>query len=348
MSAGEVIISVVMPNYNKGAQAMAAVRSVTAQSFPEMELIFVDDASTDGSADPVREMAKADDRVHFTRLSENSGGGAARNAGVRQASGKFLLFMDSDDLMAPEVLGTLAEQALAAENCDFITFPMGFFHRRLGDSDRRIGMPDGRPPLPRFLRRDHPWLISSALWLKSFFEKIGGFDESLTSQQDYDLHVRALIAGARFRQFDTPAAVHYRQDTESIPRAVSQSLDSLQMRADLVKRHLEAMTRAGMRNTETDRAAAGQLLDLAQMMRWHKKTLRHTSTAEGLRMWMTVHEFGLVSPEEYGVGMGYIRFKHNMLWNRMPRMQRNTELRFRRKLGDLIPAPSPAKPEFSA
>lgn len=109
------------------------------------------------------------------------------------------------------------------------------------------------------------------------------------------------------------------------------------MRAALVKRHLEAMTRAGVRNTVTDRAAAGQLLDLAQMMRWHKNTLRHTSAAEGLRIWMAAHEFKLISPEEYGVGMGYIRFKHNMLWNRMPRMQRNTELRFRKRLGDLLP-----------
>lgn len=327
----------VMPNFNKGAQAAEAVRSVAAQPFPEKELIFVDDGSADGSAEAVRELAADREGIRCIFLPENSGGGVARNAGVRQASGEFLLFMDSDDLMAPDVLGTLAEKALAAEDCDFITFPMGFFHRSPGDSDRLIGLPDPHAPLPRFLRRDHPWLISSPLWRKSFFEKIGGFDESLTSQQDYDLHVRALIAGARFRQFESPAAVHYRQDTESIPRAVSQSLDSLRMRAALVKRHLEAMTRAGVRNTVTDRAAAGQLLDLAQMMRWHKNTLRHTSAAEGLRIWMAAHEFKLISPEEYGVGMGYIRFKHNMLWNRMPRMQRNTELRFRKRLGDLLP-----------
>lgn len=343
MSAGEVIISVVMPNYNKGEQAREAVQSFAAQPFPGKELIFTDDGSEDGSGEAVRAMAETLPCVKYIALPENSGGGAARNAGVRQASGEFLLFMDSDDLMAPDVLGTTVEKALAAEDCDFITFPMGLFHRTPGDSDRLIGLPDARPPLPRFLRRDHPWLISSPLWRKSFFEKIGGFDESLTSQQDYDLHVRALIAGARFRQFETPVSVYYRQDTESIPRAVSQSLDSLQMRAALIKRHLEAMTRAGVRNTETDRAVAAQLLDLAQMLRWHKNTLRHTSAPEGLRIWMAAHEYKLISPEEYGVGMGYIRFKHNMLWNRMPRMQRNAELRFRKKLGDLLPELSPRK-----
>lgn len=348
MSGGKPHISIVMPNYNKGAFPEAAVKSVLAQPGVRLELIFVDDASTDGSADAVRALPENGAALKVISLPENSGGAAARNVGIGRASGSLLLFMDSDDLMAP---GALAEALTLFEPCtdlDFAVFPMGFFNRRPGDDDRRVGLRSERPALLRFFERDHPWLISSPLWRREFIEQIGGFDESLTSQQDFDLHVRALIDGGRFRYFETPTLVHYRMEVDSIPRSTSQSLPALRMRARMVRGHIECMAEKDIAAPELKRAAARYLLDVAQMLRWHKAELGDASTREALEVWLAAHEHSLVSPREYADGMGYIRFKHNMVWNRFPQIQRRLEQRYRRKLGYLIAAPLSVKMQNTA
>lgn len=336
MSGDKPLISIVMPNFNKGVFAEAAVKSVLAQPDVPLELVFVDDASTDGSADLVTALPENGTTLKVISLSENTGGAAARNIGIAEASGSVLLFMDSDDLMAPGVLAEVVNFFAPQTDLDFAVFPMGFFNRSLGDDDRRAGLVSERPALPRFFERDHPWLICSPLWRRDFIEKIGGFDESLTSQQDFDLHVRALIEGGRYRHFEAPTLVHYRMEVDSIPRSTSQSLPALRMRASMVHGHIERMAEQGVDRLDVKRAAARYLLDVAQMLRWHKSELDAASTGEALKVWLAAHEFNLVSPREYSDGMGYIRFKHNMIWNRFPRMQQRLEQRYRRKLGYLI------------
>jgi len=325
-----------MPNYNKGPFAEEAVGSVLSQKGVDAELIFVDDASTDGSADAVKTLSKTCVGLKVIFLSKNSGGAAARNVGMANARGEFLFFMDSDDLMEPDALASAVSQFEAQPDLDFAVFPMGFFNRNPGDDDRRTGLSSGRSALVRFFERDHPWLISSPLWKRVFIEEINGFDERLTSQQDFDLHVRALIKGGRYRYFESPILVHYRMEVDSIPRSTSQSLLALRMRAEMVRRHLDLMVERGIESKAVKRAAARYLLDVAQMIRWHKTELGAASTGEGLKVWLAAHEYGLVSPREYADGMGYIRFKNNMVWNRFPRMQRRIERRFCKKLGYLV------------
>ncbi|MFN2423779.1 MAG: glycosyltransferase family 2 protein [Cryomorphaceae bacterium] len=339
MSGGKTRISIVMPNYNKGEFAEIAAKSVLAQPDVRLELIFVDDASTDGSADAVQALPENGTTLKVISLPENSGGAAARNIGIAEASGSLLLFMDSDDIMAPRALAEAVDLFEPLSEFDFAVFPMGYFNRCIGDDHRRCGLPSEHPALPRFFERDHPWLICSPLWRREFIEKIGGFDENLTSQQDFDLHVRALIEGGRYRHFESPTLVHYRMEVDSIPRSTSQTLPALRMRARMVRNHIERMADKEIEDCKVKRAAARYLLDVAQMLRWHKPKLGIASTREALEMWVFAHEYSLVSPREYTDGMGYIRFKHNMVWNRFPQMQQRLEQRYRRKLGYLIAVP---------
>jgi glycosyltransferase involved in cell wall biosynthesis len=95
-----------MPVYNREATVLAAIDSVLAQSFTYFALVVVDDGSTDGSAAVVA--AIGDARIRLVRLPANQGANAARNEGLRQARGKIVSFLDSDDLYLPHKLATVA------------------------------------------------------------------------------------------------------------------------------------------------------------------------------------------------------------------------------------------------
>src|SRR5438093_5222124 len=99
-------ISVVMPVYNRAASVRAAIDSVLTQTFTHFELLVVDDGSTDGSGDVIA--AIGDPRIMLVRLDNNRGANAARNEGLRQARGRIVSFLDSDDLYLPHKLATVA------------------------------------------------------------------------------------------------------------------------------------------------------------------------------------------------------------------------------------------------
>ncbi len=107
-------VSVITPMYNSQRHIKSCVMSVLNQTFPDFELILVDDCSTDDTMKIVSELAAKDNRIRIIRLERNSGGASEpRNTGMRVSRGKYIAFLDSDDMYtktALEELVTLAEQ----------------------------------------------------------------------------------------------------------------------------------------------------------------------------------------------------------------------------------------------
>ena len=105
------LVSVIMPNYNSEKHIEATIKSVLAQTYQNWELLFVDDCSSDSSL----EIAKAfqDERIHIFSMKENGGAALARNKAIEEAKGRWIAFLDSDDLWAPE---KLAKQITYMEN----------------------------------------------------------------------------------------------------------------------------------------------------------------------------------------------------------------------------------------
>lgn len=103
-------ISVIVPVYNVENDLGTAIESVLQQTLQDIELICVDDGSTDGSLAVLQAAAERDPRVHIVRHETNQGILAARQSGVRQAEGKYILFLDADDLLYPEACATVWEQ----------------------------------------------------------------------------------------------------------------------------------------------------------------------------------------------------------------------------------------------
>lgn len=97
-------ISVVLPLFNAKETISRSVLSVQSQTIEDWELIIIDDCSTDSSIIIVEELAKSDSRIKILRLNSNSGAAVARNAGIREAQGRYIAFLDSDDIWLPEKL----------------------------------------------------------------------------------------------------------------------------------------------------------------------------------------------------------------------------------------------------
>ena len=121
-SAGEELplISVISPVYNTSDYLPVSIKSIQNQTYPNWELIFIDDGSSDCSAEIIRRYAVEDSRIKLIQ-SENHGQGYERNRGLEMAQGKYVMFFDSDDYLE-DITMDLAVTRLERENTDFVVF----------------------------------------------------------------------------------------------------------------------------------------------------------------------------------------------------------------------------------
>lgn len=180
------LISVIMPCYNGEKYLPEAIDSVLKQRHGNIELIVVDDGSTDASRDIVHTYG------HKVRLIEqqNSGPYPARNRGMREASGHYLAFLDADDYWSPEFLDA-TYKALQGNNAALAY--CGWQNVGLPDKESRPYIPpdyEAGNKLSFFLSAAAPWPIHAALVRRNAMEEAGGFDEQFATCMDYDLWLR--------------------------------------------------------------------------------------------------------------------------------------------------------------
>lgn len=185
-------ISVIIPCWNVEALLPATLDSVLAQEHQDLEIICVDDGSTDGT--PVvldRYVQKSGGRMRVLRQT-NQGACAARNAGMAVASGDWLQFLDADDVLDPKKLSGQVELLHGASSSTVLI---------VGDYEKI--MPNGLL-LPTEALYDKPWMAlirtrmgttSANLWRKDAVERAGGWRTDLASSQDYELMFRLLKEG---------------------------------------------------------------------------------------------------------------------------------------------------------
>ena len=125
-------ISVLIPVYNTGKYLPQCLDSVLSQSMKDFEIVAVDDASTDDSPRILADYAAKDPRILIVTLERNKGLLSVRLTGVRAAAGKYLLFLDSDDIFLPGFLNALWKTA-EKHQADIVHFPL-----RILDRDRRL------------------------------------------------------------------------------------------------------------------------------------------------------------------------------------------------------------------
>lgn len=190
-------VSIVVASHNKGPYVSAAIRSALEQG-PIAEVIVVDDASTDDSVATLRHLARDHASMRLIEMPSNRGGSHCRNIGIREARGEFVVFLDADDLLLPGCCEGRVRAARQAPDHDLWVFPMHVF-REEPSIVETTWVPRPGDHLAHFLAHQLDWSIMQPLWRRSFLERIQGFDESFVRLQDPELHVRAMLAGARAR-----------------------------------------------------------------------------------------------------------------------------------------------------
>jgi len=207
-------VSVIMAAYNVAPYIAEAVESVQAQTMPDWELVIVDDGSTDCSGDIARSYAARDGRILVLHQS-NRGLSAARNHALRRSCGEYIAILDSDDILQPEYLAEQLAQFAAHADADVITGNGWFLGSRL-DGQLARPCPDPRPqPTLATMLADETSIFIMSLFTRRVYERIGGFDEEMRSNEDYDYWLRAAIAGFKFWRHDKPLC-HYRRREDSL------------------------------------------------------------------------------------------------------------------------------------
>lgn len=183
------LVSVIIPTYNRPEYVRKAVESVMAQTFQDWELILVDDGSIDGTNEVLQSYVRQDRRIRALRQA-NGGTAAARNAGLREASGRYAAFLDDDDEWLP--------QMLAVEVAFMESHPeIGLCYSRLQILREVNGKIDDSTVFPKVMGTGFPDLLtrclimpSTAIIRRSCLTEVGGFDPAYALQDDFDLWLR--------------------------------------------------------------------------------------------------------------------------------------------------------------
>jgi glycosyltransferase involved in cell wall biosynthesis len=197
------IFSVVIPVYNRAQELAGALRSVLAQTERDFEVIVVDDGSTDSPQCVIDTLG--DPRIAYLR-QENRGGGAARNAGIDCARGRFIAFLDSDDRFLPHHLAAMRQ--LLSETQNIAGYAPVIVNRGAGRSfvkpPRALGQ---REHMADYLLCDRGFVPTITLVVPRPWALRVRYAESLPFAQDVDFAIRLFLAGCSFAMAPEPAAV---------------------------------------------------------------------------------------------------------------------------------------------
>ena len=200
-------VSVVISTYNRAGLLPRAVNSVLAQTFTDIELIMVDDASTDDTPDVVASFANP--RVRYIRHQRNRGVSAARNTGIAAARGEYVAFLDDDDELLPNALEDLAGLLEVAPPNVAIAYgwvmciDVGARTQELFISTLNGNLYE------EAIGRVTPVSSNGTMFRKSLILEVGGYDENLGFSEDIDLVIRLLVNQYEARVLEKPVANHY-------------------------------------------------------------------------------------------------------------------------------------------
>jgi glycosyltransferase involved in cell wall biosynthesis len=235
------LITVVMPCYNAAPYVEEAIESVLRQSDPHVELIVVDDGSTDGSTDILQRLAAAHpERITLT-FQNRAGPFAARNQALAHANGNYIAFLDADDTWHPDAL-RLMRNALEAKQADVAY---------CGWQNIGVAATDTQPQIPPDLDQGEavshfldygPWPINSALIRRPFIDELRGFSERAPTAMDYDLWLRMLARQPKLVRVPEVLAFHhqYPRGKSHIPHW-RQVFDAVAVRSNFARHHAELL-----------------------------------------------------------------------------------------------------------
>ncbi|MBC8039403.1 MAG: glycosyltransferase family 2 protein [Opitutaceae bacterium] len=244
------LVSIIIPAFRAERVIDAALQSVRTQTHADLEIIVVDDASPDATADHVAHHVAADHRVRLVRLPRNSGQSAAVNRGLGEARGDYIKFFDADDLLSPEAVAVQVA-ALAAKPRHLAYAAWGRFYT--DPSETRFtphpGWHDSDNALDWLIEtwRDTEPMYQCALFLipRALITEVGGWDERLGLINDFEFFTRLVLASDGIR-FTPEAKLCYRSGLDGSLSGLKsrQGCESASLSVQLGIHHLLARERS--------------------------------------------------------------------------------------------------------
>jgi len=230
------VVSVIVPCYNAAKYLDEAVNSIRGQTYSALDIVTVDDGSTDDTKALLERHAREDSRVRVFS-GPNRGLSAARNTGMANAVGEFISFLDADDVVLPDKIEKQVEFLNRNPDCDLIHSDLYFSDNKL----RLSGFVETRLPaidaMSAFAKRN--WFAPMVpLIRRRLIDKVGQFDESLRASEDWDFWIRCARVG-NFGYLPGPVAV-YRLHDAQMHHNESLMFDSA---CKVVRKHFQPGTR---------------------------------------------------------------------------------------------------------
>lgn len=201
----KAVCSIIIPAYNHGKHLERSVGCALRQTYPDIEIIVVDDGSTDDTPIVIRQY---EGRVRYIR-TENRGPGPAKNIGITESTGKYLQFLDADDSIAPEKIETHVNILEDDDGLDLVycDCPMT---QPDGTTLENVSLPINEHDPLRLLVVHNPIPTHAACVRRRAVVEAGMFDETREIQEDWDLWIRLALGGCRFRYVPGHLAHYHR------------------------------------------------------------------------------------------------------------------------------------------
>jgi glycosyltransferase involved in cell wall biosynthesis len=223
-------VTVTVTVYNKAGFVEQTVASALGQSYGNLEVVAVDNASTDGSLDILRRMAAADPRLRVVAHPVNLGVAASRNRALAEARGEFVNMLDGDDLLYPDFVARTVQTLADNPGCEIAHVSWD----RVDHEGRRLGgftAPDSDDYL-RDLLLANMFAPSAVMFRKSLLDRVGDVRDGLATE-DWEYFIRCAKAGARFLRLPEVLAA-YREAPASRRRESATQRDRFFPVIDLV------------------------------------------------------------------------------------------------------------------
>lgn len=206
------LITLVIPSFNAERTISDTLDSILAQSYSKWECIIIDDGSTDSTTVIVERYVSHDQRFTFKkRTTLPKGASKCRNLGLSAAKGEYVIFLDSDDFLAPYCLEQRANLFLRNYKFDFLVFPQ-FLALDDGSRTKRLwnNFATNRNDLLSFLSFEIIWQTMAPIYKTVFLKSTTGFNEEYTRCQDVEFTCRLLMNRPRYKKMLTTPDNYYR------------------------------------------------------------------------------------------------------------------------------------------
>jgi glycosyltransferase involved in cell wall biosynthesis len=280
-------VTIGIPVFNCETWVATAIQSALEQTWSDKEIVVVDDGSTDRSPDICKSFGS---QILFVQ-QPNRGGNAARNLVCKLSSGDWFQFLDADDYLKPDKIRSHLDSCAGPMDADVLWSATVFEDWRDGKlASQNVSdvLKEGCDWVALWLTTSLP-LTGGCLWRRQALEKIGGWNEQVRCNQEYELYFRALQKHLRFQVAGAPLSVHRIWSENTVSRRDKKGL--VLGKTELIQRFLQWLKSEGRWTPDYQRLAGRSCFEMARILANEDLTLATCYYRERKRE-------GLIQPEE--------------------------------------------------